>query len=124
MGSELSMRARAEVTKKYATAYAKAPRQVKSQILDDVCSVTDWSRANARRRLTAKAAQPPRKAKTAAPRPRPRKYSYDALKVLQRVWAVSGGQCGKYLAAAMPGLVANMEAHGRLKDGEGRYSPA
>ena len=29
------------------------------------------------------------------------KYSYDALKVLQRVWAASGGQCGRYLAASM-----------------------
>jgi hypothetical protein len=28
------------------------------------------------------------------------KYSYDAVKVLQRVWAASGGQCGKYLAAS------------------------
>jgi hypothetical protein len=44
------------------------------------------------------------------------------LKVLQRVWAASQGQCGKYLAAAMAGLVANMEAHAHLVDGEDRYS--
>jgi alpha-beta hydrolase superfamily lysophospholipase len=29
------------------------------------------------------------------------KLSYDAIKVLQRVWAASGGQCGKYLAVSM-----------------------
>ena len=33
------------------------------------------------------------------------KYSYDAVKVLQRVWAASGGQCGKYLAESMPVLL-------------------
>ncbi|EFP37294.1 hypothetical protein TMHG_02343 [Mycobacterium tuberculosis SUMu008] len=40
-------------------------------------------------------------------KPRSLKYSYDALKVLQRVWSASGGQCGKYLAASMvnrPGM--------------------
>jgi hypothetical protein len=39
------------------------------------------------------------------------------------VWAVSGGQCGKHLAAAMPALVANLERHGHLVPGEARYSP-
>jgi hypothetical protein len=116
------MQARAEITKKYATAYAKAPKQVKSQILDEVCSVTGWSRANARRRLTAKASAPPRRPGKASAKTQPRKYSYDSLKVLQRLWASSGGQCGKYLAAAMPALLANMEAHGHLVFGEDRYS--
>ncbi|MDR1513668.1 MAG: integrase, partial [Propionibacteriaceae bacterium] len=53
------MRSRAEVTKRYATEYAKAPKHVKSQILDEVCRVTDWSRDNARRRLAQKASGPP-----------------------------------------------------------------
>jgi hypothetical protein len=122
MGCEYSMQARAEITKKYATAYAKAPRAVKSQILDEVCGVTDWSRANARRRLSAKAKEPPRHRAPARVKARPRRYSYDALKVLQRVWAASGGLCGKYLAAAMAGMLANMEAHGHLVEGEARYS--
>jgi hypothetical protein len=50
------------------------------------------------------------------------RYSYDALKVLQRVWAASGGQCGKHLRAAMPVLVANLEAHQHLVVGKNRYS--
>ena len=56
--------------------------------------------------------------------PRARKYSYDALKVLQRVWAVSGGLCGKYLAASMGIQVDGLERHGELVFGSDRYSPA
>lgn len=51
------------------------------------------------------------------------KYSYDALKVLQRVWAASGGQCGRYLAASIALQLAALERHGELVDGQGRYSP-
>ena len=43
------------------------------------------------------------------PRTGARRYSYDTLKVLQRVWAASGGQCGKCLAASMPVLLENRE---------------
>ena len=52
------------------------------------------------------------------------KFSYDALKVLQRVWAASGGQCGKYLAASMRTQLDGLERHGELVDGVGRYSMA
>ncbi|WP_275580678.1 hypothetical protein [Mycobacterium riyadhense] len=34
-------------------------------------------------------------------KPRSRRYSYVTLKVLLKVWAASGGQCGKYLWAPM-----------------------
>lgn len=60
-------------------------------MLDEVCAVAGWSRGNARRRLRAVAKRPPGAGKSQR-RARVRKYSYDALKVLQRVWAVSGGQ--------------------------------
>ena len=50
------------------------------------------------------------------------KYSYDALKVLQRVWAASGGQCGRYLAASMALQLDGLERHGELVPGQGRYS--
>jgi hypothetical protein len=120
------MRSRAEITKWYAAEYAKAGKKAKGLVLDEVCSVTGWSRANARRRLAAKAKEPPGRGGAGgagAGKPQPRKYTYDALKVLQRVWAASGGMCGKYLAAAMAGLLGNMEAHGRLVFGQDRYSP-
>ena len=53
------MTSRAEVTTKYAKAYAKASKKDKGRVLDDVVSVTGWSRDNARRRLVAAADRPP-----------------------------------------------------------------
>ena len=87
--------------------------------------VTGWSRDNARRRLTA-AARPPGAGHQVAKRPRRQrkpKYSYDALKVLQKVWAASGGQCGRYLATSMDIQLAGLERHGELVLGQDRYSP-
>lgn len=120
------MASRAEITTKYAKAYAKARKTDKGRVLDEVVSVTGWSRDNARRRLVAAAKRPPgagRQAAAVARKPRASKYSYDALKVLQRVWAASGGQCGKYLAASMRIQLDALERHGELVDGVDRYSP-
>jgi hypothetical protein len=57
--SEFSMAARAEIARSYAQKYAKAPKALKSLILDEVCGLTGWSKDNARRRLTARAKDPP-----------------------------------------------------------------
>lgn len=130
------MTSRAEITTRYAKSYVKASKTDKGRILDQVVSVTGWSRDNARRRLVAAATAPPGRGKAVAVRPRRprgRGYSYDALLVLRRVWAASGGQCGKYLAASMRVQLDLLEAHGELvRDGrgaleggdgeEGRYS--
>ena len=97
------------------------------RILDEVVSVTGWSRDNARRRLTSAAQSPPGAGRQVATRPRNQratKFSYDALKVLQRVWAASGGQCGKYLAVSMRTQLDGLERHGELVAGVGRYSMA
>src|SRR5665811_572384 len=126
MGSELSMTSRAEVTTRYAKVYAKASKKDKGRILDEVVGVTRWSRDNARRRLAAAAKRPPgggRQAAKKSRKPRSPKYSYDTVKVLQRVWAASGGQCGKYLVASMGLQLDLLEAHGELIDGLDRYSP-
>lgn len=119
------MRSRVEVTTRYAKAYAKASKVDKGLVLDQVVGVTDWSRDNARRRLVAAAKSPPGAGRQVARAPRkarPPKYSYDALKVLQRVWAASGGQCGKYLAASMRIQLDGLERHGELVAGRDRYS--
>ncbi|MHB1068210.1 MAG: DDE-type integrase/transposase/recombinase [Candidatus Nanopelagicales bacterium] len=119
------MTSRAEITTRYAKAYVRAGKGVKGRILDEVVSVTGWSRDNARRRLVAAARQPPGVGRAVAKRPRkPRspKYSHDAVKVLQRVWAASGGQCGRYLAASMAIQLDGLERHGELVDGQDRYS--
>ena len=121
------MATRAEVTSKYAKAYAKASKKDKGRVLDEVVAVTGWSRDNARRRLTAAAKTSPgagRQVAVVARKQRAPKYSYDARKVLQQVWAASGGQCGKYLAVAMATLLAGLERHGELIQGQGRYSAA
>jgi len=94
-------------------------------MLEQVVGVTGWSRDNARRRLTAAAKQRSGTGRQVATRPRKRrspKFSYDALKVLQRVWAVSGGQCGKYLAVSMRTQLDGLERHGELVAGVDRYS--
>jgi len=127
MGIGLSMRSRAEVTTRYAKAYVKAGKKDKGKVLDEVVSVTGWSRDNARRRLVSAAKQPPgvgRAVAKPARKLRSPKYSYDTLKVLQRVRAASGGQCGKYLAASMQIQLDLLEAHGELVEGAGRYSRA
>jgi len=119
------MKSRAEITSKYAKAYGKARRKDKSTMLDEVVAVTGWSRDNARRRLVA-ATRPRgsgRQVAKCARKPRAGKFSYDAVKVLQRVWAASGGQCGKYLAVSMLTQFDALERHGELVSGEDRYSP-
>ena len=68
--SELSMRSRAEVTTRYAKAYVSARKKDKGRVLDEVVSVTGWSRDNARRRLTAAAAQRPGSGRVVAVVPR------------------------------------------------------
>ena len=41
------MQSRSEVTTKYATLYAKAPKKDKCRVLDQVVEVTGWTRDNA-----------------------------------------------------------------------------
>jgi hypothetical protein len=120
------MRSRAEVTTRFAKAYVNAGKSGKGQILDQVVAVTGWSRDNARRRLTAAAKRPPgtgRQVAAVARRLRAPKFSFDARTVLQRVWAASGGQCGKYLAASMATQLDALQRHGELAFGQDRYSP-
>ena len=125
MGSELTMASRAEVTTKFAREYARAAKKDKGRVLDQVVAVTGWSRDNARRRLKAAAKRPPgrgRQVAKPARKQRSPKYSYDAIKVLQTVWAASGGQCGKYLAASMSLLLDLLERAGELVEDRDRYS--
>src|SRR5664280_2872650 len=127
MESGLSMQSRAEVTSRYADAYVKARKKDRGLILDEVVSVTGWSRDHARRRLTAAAKRPAgsgRQVVKTSRKPRAPKFSDDTLRVLQRVWAASGGLCGKYLAASMATQLDGLERHGELAFGVDRYSAA
>ena len=117
---------RVEITSKYAQRYAKAGKKDKRRILDQVVEVTGWHRDTAGRRLR-QSAVPSGSGRQVAARPRKqraRKYSDDALKVLQKVWAACGGQCGKHLAASMRLQLDGLERHGELVDGHDRYGPS
>ena len=119
------MASRVEITTRYARAYARASKGEKGRVLDEVVSVTGWSRDNARRRLARAAASAPGPGRQVATRPRKArspKFSYDARKVLQRVWAATGGQCGKYLAVSMRLNLDLLQARGKLVFGVDRYS--
>ena len=121
------MASKVDITRKYARAYVRAAKKDKGVILGQVCAVTGWSRDNARRRLTAVGTAPTRGRGTVSRmdrrKRRDRKYSPEAVKALARVWAYSGGQCGKYLLVSMTILLDGLERHGELADGKGGYCP-
>ena len=114
MGS-LSMSTKREITKKYAREYAAASKKTRGRMLDELVATTGWSRANARRQVTAasKRRGPQRSAKRA---PRPRTYGYDTLRLLIVVWMLAGQPSGKYLAATMGIWLPKLIAHGEFGD--------
>ena len=91
------MATKRDLTKAYAREYARADKKTKGVMLDQLCDTTGWSRVNARRAIRQAAARKGR-ADQQRRKPRPRKYSYDALKLLTETWTLAGEPCGKYLA--------------------------
>lgn len=114
------MRAKHEITRKFARQYATVNKSAKSTLLDEVCAITGWSRDNARRQL--KLALKPRRVGAKKRKPRSLKYSDAAISVLHRVWAFAGGISGKYLAASMELQLMLLETHGELVPGKTGYS--
>lgn len=100
MSEGLSMAARREVTKKFAREYAGADKAGKGQTLDALVAATGWTRDHARRAIRTASVRVGRAGQQRR-RPKPRKYSYDALVVLQEVWRLAGQPSGKYLAAVI-----------------------
>ncbi len=117
------MAARREITKKLACEYAKASKAGKGEVLDALVATTGWTRDHARRAIR-RASQRVGSAQSLQRRPRPRKYSYDALVVLQEVWRLAGQPSGKYLAAAMDDTLERLLRFGELGKVQPRATPA
>ncbi len=95
------MAARRHVTNKLRTAYRKASKAEKARILDEVVATTGMGRSTARRMLTGPALPAPAE-QVDRRRLRPKQYSDDARSLLERVWALMGMPCGKYLTVMLP----------------------
>lgn len=78
------MRARREITKKHAAEYARASKKAKGVMLDQLVATTGWSRAHARRALTAARVRK-EPASAVKRKPRARTYGYDTLKLLIQI---------------------------------------
>jgi len=116
MGRTLSMSARRETAKRLAGEYGKASKKAKGVMLDQLVATTGWSRANARRALTAaKARKGPARVVTRTPRPPT--YGYETVKLLIQVWNLAGQPSGRYLAATMGIWLPKLEQHGELDTG-------
>lgn len=105
----LSMSERKAVTRAIATRYVKATKADKGAILDELCSLTGWTRRHARRAISAAGREP-----QAPARPRPVVYDTKVVDALRRVWIVMGGPCGKRLAPFLAEIVPALEHHGEL----------
>lgn len=107
------MSTKREITKKYAREYSGASKKTHGRLLDELVATTGWSRANARRQVSAATKRRgPQQVVTRAPRPRT--YGHDTLKLLIAVWRLAGQPSGKYLAATMGIWLPKLIEHGEL----------
>ena len=116
------MGARVEVTKRLRQAYRGASKKEKGRVLDSFCESTGLSRATARRYLTSDVTGNPGVVRIDYRKARATKYSTLAKRILQRVWVLSGCQCGKYLAVSMRVWLDSLETHEELVIGRSGYS--
>lgn len=79
------------------TRYRTAPKDTKSTILDEFCTICGYNRKYAIRRLNKKPTQRQRK-----PGPQPQYRDTSVLQPLKRIWFATDQMCSKKLPAAIP----------------------
>ncbi|MBK6956967.1 MAG: hypothetical protein IPH27_16515 [Actinomycetales bacterium] len=79
---------------KYARQYAKVGKADGGALLDALVATTGWTRDHARRAIR-NAVRHLAPSHLVVRKPRPRKYSYDALMILQEVWRLAGRPSGQ-----------------------------
>src|SRR5712691_101343 len=103
---------RRAVTRETATRYRRASKRAKSQVLNELCALTGWSRDSIQRalRLVAAGEAPARRTRS----PRTPVPGAERRQPMLRIWAVLGGTCGKLLAPFMVEGIEVLERCGEL----------
>src|SRR4029079_17259805 len=96
-----------------ASRYGHVSKRERSQILDQVCEVTGYTRKYALTLLTDPPAGEPR-----VPRTRRRSASYgpEEVELLRLCWLVTDGICSKRLAPFLPELLDRLRRRQALRE--------
>jgi hypothetical protein len=106
----LSMAERKAVTREMAKRYLEGTKAQKGAMLDQLCSLTGWTRRHARRALAEAGKGVDRRPRS----PRPRVYGQEVVGPLRVVWATLDGLTGKRQAQFMPQALEALERWGEL----------
>lgn len=113
----LTMQEKRSVTNELRNEYRKASKKRKSQMLDEFCSLTGYSRNYATRKLRQKKETRSYKKLRKSlqkTRGRPRTYGPECLEPLVKVWAVVDLACGKRVAAGIEDVLSAMVRAGEI----------
>jgi len=110
---KVDMAARRQVTNKLRGQYRKASKAENGKILDRVVDTTGMGRSTARRMMTGPRLPDPAE-QVDRRRLRARGFSDDARALLERVWALMGMPCGKYLVVMLKLWLPLLAAAGDL----------
>lgn len=105
----MSQRSREELVRRVHPRYLKANKAGKGHILDEFVVTTGYHRKHAMRLLKHGLRRG-----RAERRGRKPTYAGETVRVLVKVWEISGRICGKRLEPFLPELLAALERHGEL----------
>jgi hypothetical protein len=93
----MTIQSRRDYLQAIRTRYRTAPKEAKTTILDEFCTICGYNRKYAIRILKKKPKQPQRK-----PGPQPKYRDTALLQPLKRIWFATDQMCSKKLQAALP----------------------